>query len=243
MAGPYSSTNTLVRGKVARLSLLDQCGNPVYTKGTYTTDGFIQVQATKNYDQGDEIKVRGANGIIQVHEPGRASFINFSLEIDLIRVNPGVLTMLTGDPGVLDYNSTLVGWEENELTQLQSNFALEVWTATSAARCSLGALVSGYMLYPLLSQATLEIDNVADKEVTAKIHAVTYANPSWGKGPYGGTGASISGPVAQDALNTPGRLLQPVASNAHRHFEITPIPPPSVSPSDGPQTYTGPTTY
>lgn len=243
MAGPYSSTNALVRGKVVRLSLLDQCGVPVYTKGTYTTDGFIQAQTTKNYDQGDEIKVRGANGIIQVHEPGRASFINFSFQLDLIKVNPGVITMLTGDAGVLDYNSTLVGWEENELVQLTSNFAVEIWTAASAARCSLGSLVSGYMLYPLISQAWMEIDSVADKEVNVSVHGVSYANPAYGKGPYGGTGSSIPGPVAGDALNTPSRLLQSVSATAHRHFEITPIAPPAPSPADGPQTFTGPTVY
>lgn len=243
MAGPYSSTSALVRGKVARFTLEDACGLPTYTKSTYTTDGFITVTTTKNMDQGDEIKVRGANGIIQVHEPGRASFINYTIQVDLIKVNPAVITMLTGDPGILDFNSTLVGWEERELLQLTTNFGLEVWTATSAVKCSAGALVSGYMLYPLISQAWMEIDSVADKEVNVSIHGMSYGNPSWGKGPYGGTGASIPGPVAADALNTPGRLLQNVAIDAHRHFEVTPVAPPAPSPADGPQTFTGPTTY
>lgn len=243
MAGPYSSTNALVRGTVARFTNLDQCGLPVYTKGTYTTDGFIQIQGTKNYDQGDEVKVRGANGLIQVHEPGRVSFVNFTVQIDLIKVNPGVLVMLTGDAGVLDYQSTLVGWEEKELVALNTNFAIEVWTATSAARCSAGALLRGYMLYPLIGQAYMEVDPITDKEINVSIHGMSYTNPTWGKGPYGGTGASIPGPIAQDALNTPGRLLQVIDPLAHRHFEITPIAPPAPSPVDGPQTFTGPTVY
>lgn len=244
MAGPYSATYALVRGKVARFTLLDACGLPVATKGTYTTDGFIQVMGTKNYDSGDEIKVRQANGLIGVHEQGRQTFINVSVEIDLIKVNPGVITMLTGDPGVLDYNSTIVGWEEKELIAINQSFGLEVWTATSAARCTAGALTSGYMLYPLLSQITLDIDTISDKEITAKIKATSYANPTWGKGPYGtgSDGSSITGPVAS-AAGVPSRLLLPVDAAAHRHFEMTTIAPPSPSPSDGPQTYTLPTSY
>ena len=243
MAGPYSSTNALVRGKVARFSLLDACGVPTYTKSTYTTDGFIQVTTTKNMDEGDEIKVRAANGIIQVHEPGRRSFVNYTIQVDLIKVNPGVLTMLTGDPGVLDYQSTLVGWEENELAQITTNFALEVWTATAGVRCTAGSLVSGYLLYPLIGQAWLEVDAITDKEINVSIHGMSYANPAWGKGPYGGTGSSIPGPIAQDALGTAGRLLSAIGASAHRHFELTSVAPPAPSPADGAQTYTGPTVY
>lgn len=243
-AGPYSSTTSLVRGKVGRFTLLDQCGLPVATKGTYTTDGLIQIAATKNYDNGDEIKVRQMNGIIGVYEPGQASLLNISIEIDMIKVNPGVVTMLTGDAGVLDYASTLVGWEEKELIKLTENFALEVWTSASGARCTSGALVSGYMLYPLLTQITMDIDSITDKEVTLKIKGLSDGNPTWGRGPYGAAadGSSILGPVAT-ALGVPGRLLLPVDAATHRHFEVTTIAPPAPSPSDGPQTYTLPTSY
>jgi hypothetical protein len=242
MAGPYSSTAALVRGKVARFTLLDACGLPVATKGTYTTPGFIQVQAQKNYDNGDEIKVRQANGLIGVHEVGRQTFINYSITVDLIKVNPGVLTMLTGDPAVLDWQSSIAGWEERELISIDSQWALEVWTATSAVKCSAGGQVSGYMLYPLIGQTTIDVADISDKEITVSVHGMSYGNPSWGKGPYGGTG-SIPGPVASDALNTATRLLQPVAVDAHRHFELTSVPPPSASPSDGPQSYTLPSPY
>lgn len=240
--GPYSVTLPLVRGKTARFTALDVCGNPVATKGTYTTSGFIQVTSTKNYDAGDEIKVRQANGIIGVHENGQVSFLNYTVKVDLIKVNPGVLVMLTGDSAILDWQSTIVGFEEKELLQLTNNFALEVWTGASALKCTAGSLLSGYMLYPCLTQPQLDIDDVTDKEITCHITGLSVGNPQWGKGPYGGTG-SIPGPVATDALNTAGRLLVNVSSTAHRHFEITPIAPPADSPSDGPQTYTLPSPY
>lgn len=242
MAGPYSTTVPLVRGKVVRFTQEDQCGMPLATKGTYTTSGFVQVTAAKNYDAGQEIKVAQANGLIGVHVNGRMTFLNMSLTVQLIKVNPGVITMLTGDAGVLDFNSTLVGWEENELRSLTSNFGMEVWTASSAVKCSAGSLVSGYLVYPGIEQITMDVDSVTEKECTVTLKGLTFGNPSWGLGPYGGTG-SIPGPVAADAINTPSRLLQPVAAGSHRHFEITPIAPPVDSPVDGPQTYTLPSPY
>jgi len=242
MAGPYSLTTKLVRGKVARFTLLDACGLPVATKGTFTTNGFMQVQATKNYDNGDEIKVRRADGLIDTFATGRRTFMNYSLQIDLTRINPGVVTMLTGDPGVLDWQTTLVGWEEREFQPISANFALEIWTATAGVQCTAGSLISGYVLYPGLYQATMDLDNITDKEINLSIKADTFANPSWGKGPYGGTG-SIPGPVASDATPTASRLLQPVATDAHRHVEFTPIAPPSPTALDGPATYTLPSPY
>lgn len=235
----------LVRGKVARLTLVDQCGMPQTTNSMYVTDGFITVSSTKNMDTGDEIKVRQANGIIGVHEPGRVSLLNYSVDINFTKVDPGALAMLTGDPAILDYASKIVGFSERALQQVLQNFALEVWSDTSGTACTAGSRQYGYMLYPLLSEGYVTFDNISDKEVTATVHAMSYGSPSWGRGPYGaspGDGSSVPGPVAT-ALNTPGRLLVAADPNEHRHFELTTIAPPAAQTIAGPQSITLPTSY
>lgn len=239
-----SVTAPLVRGKVARLTLVDQCGMPIATNSSYCTDGFITVSSTKNMDTGDEIKVRQANGIIGVHEPGRVSLLNYSVDINFTKVDPGAMAMLTGDPAILDFNSIIVGWSERALQQVTQNFALEVWSDTSGTACTAGSRLYGYMLYPLISEAYLTFDNISDKEVTATVHGMSYGSPSWGRGPYGALadGSSIRGPVAT-AANTPGRLLLPVDPTEHRHFEMTTIAPPAAQTVAGPQSITLPTVY
>lgn len=245
-----STSAALVRGRVVRLTLLDACGMPQITNSVYVTDGFITVAATKNVDTGDEIKVRYANGIIGVHEPGQRSAVNVSLDINLAKIDPAAIAMITGDPLVVDYSGNTVGFEERGLIPITRLFALEVWTATSAVKCSSGAASSGYMLYPMVGQGYVTFDNVADKEVTAHIMAESYGNPSWGKGPYGiapTDGSSIPGPVASGiavaGVIPPGRLTTAVDPIAHRHFEITPIAAPAAFTTPGPISMTLPTAY
>jgi hypothetical protein len=237
----------LVRGKISRFTLVDACGMPQITNSMYVTDGFVSVQSTKNMDAGDEIKLRQANGIIGVYERGRQSLLDFTVDVQFTKIDPGALAMLTGDSAVLDYASKIVGWEERALIQITQNFGLEVWTDTSGGGCVSGSKLYGYMLYPMLEQAYITFDNVTDKEVTGTIHAQSKGSPSWGRGPYGATGdgSSVTGPVATAAgpPPTPGRLLVAVATNAHRHFEITPVAPPAAQTFTGPQSITLPTAY
>lgn len=245
MATPIWSEAPLVRGKVGRFTKTDQCGFPQITNSVKTTAGFISVKATKNQDSGDEIKVRQFDGTIGTFEPGQSSLLNFSLEINLVKVNPGLFTMLCGaTTAVLDYAGVIVGWEELGRTLITTNFALELWTGTSAVACSAGSLLSGYTLYPMIGQGYFELDDYTDKEITGTIKAMSYGNPSWGRGPFGGVadGSSIRGPVAT-AASTPGRLLTAISPSAHRHFELTTIAAPTPDTTADPVTITLPTSY
>ena len=100
----------------------------------------------------------------------------------------------------------------------------------------------------MIGQAWVTFDDITDKEVTGTITGKSYGNPSWGRGPYGNSptdGSSIPGPVATAAgpPPTPGRLIVAVAADAHRHFEVTPVPPPAAFSTPGPISITLPTAY
>lgn len=247
MAALVSTRNALVRGKVARFTLVDACGMPQITNSVYVTNGFVTVKTTKNIDAGDEIKVRIADGTIDVHEPGQVTTLNFAIEINFSRIDPAAIAMLTGDPLIMDYVPKAVGWEELALQNVTQHFGLEVWTSTSPQTCLTDQPIYGYMLYPLVGQATVEFDDITDKEVTGTIKGMSYGSPAWGKGPYGtaADGSSILGPVAS-AIGppaVPGRLLVAVNANAHRHFEVTPVPPPAAFTTPGPISMTLPSIY
>ena len=131
MAAVVSTRTALVRGRVARFTLVDACGLPQITNSMYVTDGFVQAQTTKNVDNGDEIKVRIANGTIDVYEPGRATLLDFDITIQFSRIDPAAIAMLTGDTLIMDYVPKAVGWEERAKIPLTQQFAMELWTATS----------------------------------------------------------------------------------------------------------------
>lgn len=240
----------LVRGKVARFTMLDACGNPQLTNSMYVTKGLVSVNSTKNMDTGDAITVRQFDGTVGEHETGRVSLLDFTHAIQLIKVDPGAIAMLTGDPLVLNGAGTAaVGWEERAQQPITTNFAMEVWTDTSGGACAVGGLnkLYGYMLYPMIGQAYVTIDNIGDKEITATITGIGAGNPQWGKGPYGASadGSSVRGPVdtSPTGTGTAGRLLQPVAADAMRHFEVTAIAPPAAFTTPGPVSITLPSPY
>jgi hypothetical protein len=244
-----SRSAPLVRGKVARFTLVDACGVPQITNSVYVTEAFVTVQSTKNVDTGDEIKVRHANGQIGVYEPGKPTVVNFEHQIQFSKMDVGALQMLTGDPAVLNaVGDTIVGWEELTLVPLTQHFGLEIWTDTSGSGTCVGAnKLYGYLLYPHLSNAYLTIDDVTDKEITGHITAMSFPSQGWGRGPYGGVadGSSIRGPIntAVSGAATAGRLLVAVDSRAGRRFELTEIPPPASFVTPGPISMTLPSPY
>jgi hypothetical protein len=236
MTSPNSMSAPLVRGRVARLTAVDACGMPLATASSYVTEGVITVNSTKNVDGGDAISQRIMTGNVGVFEPGKPTVTNFAIDINFLRVNPGVLTMLTGDPVVLNASAdTVVGFEELALVPLTKTFALEVWTDTSQNVCLSGGKIVGYMLYPFISEAYLTIDNVADGLISCHVLGQSHGSPSWGKGPY------LPVPAADGT--TPARLVQPVDSRAHRHFELTPIAPPAATAGKAPVNIVLPTPY
>lgn len=231
-----SKSAGLLRGKTARFTLEDACGMPIAGPSTFVVNAFITAKATANYDEGDEVKVKDANGRVALYEAGVPSLTDFDVEINLARVDVGAFTMIARNlASVLDWDGATVGWEEGETFDVTKLTGLELWTGTAGAVCTDGVLSYGYLLYPSLVNARVTIDDVANKEITATIKAKTKANPSWGKGPY-----SV---VAADAANTAGRLIAPVGAGAHRHFEITTIAPPTESGTAGPATLTLPAPY
>jgi len=233
MVAAYGANEqTLIRGRTVRFTLLDQCGAFIGTptRTSYVTDGFITAKTTKNMDNGTDINIRGANDVVQVFQRGNVSLLDMTIEVNLVKVNPAALVMLTapGSPAVLDWQGTIAGWEEKGGVALTQNFGMEIWTATAGVACVAGGSINGYMLYPLISHGWLEFDDITSKECTATLHGTTLGNPNWLKGP------STYLPVAADAINTPSRLIANVDPAAHRHFELTPIAAPAPTAPGGP---------
>lgn len=215
MAGPTSVVAPVVRGKVARTTLVDACGNPIAANSMYVTDSVVQVTSTKNMDMGDEIKVRQMNGIIGEYEPGQASLLNYTVAVQFIKCDPGLLAALTGDPAILDYAGKAVGFSERALQLLTKDFALELWNDTSGTACQAGSRLYGYMLYSMIGHGYTTIDNITDKEVTFTVNGMTFGSFGWGRGPYGS--GTVATRTVADAVTT-GTNTSPIITSATAAF-------------------------
>lgn len=228
-----------VRGRTVRLTKVDQCGNPIGGAGaSFVTQGFITLKATKNMDNGNEIKQNRADDSVDSYIPGKQTLLNFNMEIDFSVNDTGAIPMVSGDPAVLDWQSAVSGWEEQALNPSQVFFALELWTGAAqpmGAACSGANPQYGYWAYPFIGNAYIDVDDIANTETNFKLMANTFHGNQWGKGPYN--------VVPLDVTNTSSRLLAAMSPSAHRHFEVTTIAPPTPPATAGPVSLTLPTPY
>lgn len=188
MSVPSSCFN-IVRGRVLRATLLDDCCSvtpdspPAYE--VVVTKGVISVALTAEVEAGESIRDRNWAGELCVVDRSPDQFLFWNVELTFCDVNPALIALLTGNPVELDSSGDIVGFRTTE-GGLTGNVALELWSGISPANCAPGQAASyGYTLLPCVSGGrmgdfTLE-NGRADLVISG---AFTKSGEGWGSGPY-----------------------------------------------------------
>lgn len=212
-----------IRGTAARFTKLDSCGRPVVgAHSTLVTDGFISVTLSPQYQDGNEVTVTKANGVVCVNDKAADSLTRFDVTISLCAVNPALLSLLGGYEAVLDNNAAAVGFRVAESVG-SDGVAVEVWTDVFTDEpCAAGAGGQyGYFLAPRIVSARISSDfALANDALSLELQGRTKKGSGWGTGPYNVVGTGTSG-VA-------GKLLTPLGAKDHLHAQLTTIAPPDV---------------
>jgi hypothetical protein len=214
-----------VKGRVMRLTRLDECGNPYAGEcATIVTDGFISVTLSDEVEAGEEYTQKNAWGDFCIAEKDgdRVKWANVS--ISMCEVDPEVLDLVGGaNPVVLadDTIGATFGTEPNP-----NAFALEVWTkkAGTDACASGGNPEWGYFVVPYVRNGILDGDlTIENAPLTVGLKGEGIgASGSWGVGPHG------DNPMKAPAGFPEGDLYGMV---------VTDVQPPE--PTDGCQPITG----
>ena len=182
---------SLVRGRVARFTRLDNCGRPIYgDDSTVTTKGFISVAYSANTDDGDDINVTNAAGDRCVYEPAVSSLLGYNVEVQFCNVDPDLFALATGQAVVTDAFGNVVGFKVNsDVKSSDSQFALEVWsgapTDTAACLDPNAQGTYGYILLPYVQGGIIGDFTIENDAVTFTITgASTKDGNAWGVGPY-----------------------------------------------------------
>lgn len=180
----------IINGRVVRGTILDQCGVPAY--GDYvsvTSEGFVSVAVTANYDDGTAIQVRNANGRFCVNKAAVAELLNLGVTVVFCGVDPDFYTALTGFPKLVDpLTGKTIGFKvDRSVSPGDTKAALEVWSdATDSAGCSVDdEFPYAYQLWPFLqggkfSDYTIE-NNAVNFTVT---NMLSLDDAGWLAGPY-----------------------------------------------------------
>jgi hypothetical protein len=189
-----------IKAEVARFTLLDACGAPVFGDGSaqVTTDSFVEIQNAPNYEAGTRFLQRKANG-----EPT----VNLcTLDVDLI-------ALVTGeDPIVSVAQADFVGVQFGD-GLLNARFSKEVWqpVAGQGACDAEGNQRWIYWAFPHEYDAQIQEFTFANDVFTFSYMSKTRpANPLW----------DIGNPWLAD---TPVSAWGP---GKHYAFAITTTPPP-----------------
>lgn len=208
-----------------RATKVNSCGVPVLgPDSVVTTDGFVSAAFSPNTETGEAITVTNANGRRCVNDVPDAQFLNYGVTISFCGVNPELITMMTGQPVVLDSAGEPVGFRVNSRIALTGAFALEIWTGVAGQACGeSGEAVYGYALAPFIKGGTIGDFTFQNGSVDFTLtNATTRDGTGWGAG---------TNEVVLDGT-TPSVLLEPLDEFDHLHLQTTEVAPPSVASDD-----------
>lgn len=223
-----TETFPIINGRVLRVTVLDVCGVPAYGNFTSaTSEGFVSVGVTANYDDGEAIQVKNAGGRFCINKPAEPELTSLGIEVVFCDVNPDIYSAVTGFPKITDpLTGKTIGFKVNRgVRPADVKWALEVWSeASDSAGCDLGGdFPWAYQLWPFLQGARIGDYTIENNAVTfTATGAVTLDGNGWLEGPY---------LVVTDEAGDPDVLQDPLDSLDHELIVRTIVPPPL--PSDG----------
>ena len=86
-----------IQGVSIRVTRLDASGNLLNTEGdSYTTSGFMRLSFTPEYEEGDEITEKGADGTVHVTYKAPDTLKRISMELAIAEPDPELTQMMSG---------------------------------------------------------------------------------------------------------------------------------------------------
>lgn len=177
-----------IKGRVMRLTRLDECGAPDTTAecGVIVTDGFITVTISNEVEAGEEYTQKNAWGDFCIAEKDGDRVKWANVTISMCEVDPEVLDLVGGANPVVNGDDTIgatFGTETNP-----NAFAIEVWTKKAGAdACSGGSTEWGYFIVPFVRNGILDGDlTIENAPMTLGLKGEGVgASADWGVGPHG----------------------------------------------------------
>lgn len=171
---------TPIKGRAMRLVQLDTCGNPVTGASglVVVTRGFVQVQAEPQYEDGEQQRLRLADGSLCVNDDDPDDFTNVNLTIDFCGVCPSVAQITNGARLIGDAGPPVTGtgaaYGEGQLT---ARWSLEVWqNVTGRGACDANGLQRYvYWAWPNVGNGRVGSLTIANSALTMQIAAKTDA--------------------------------------------------------------------
>lgn len=204
----------MVRGSAIRVTALDRCGAFEDTVQYVVSRKTAKVTINEVIESQPFEMLRNDEDERRVGFTGKDETIRYTVDIEFLRVDPGLLSLIAGVPLVTNAAGNYVGFDSTSRL-LPVAFGLEVWSRLAGEACATGEREYGYTVFPFLKGGILTGFQFANGAVSFNLRgAQTRGAGKWGVGPY-------------DIYGSWQRLIVPVSGNlAWRTFKVA-FPPPA----------------
>ncbi len=149
-----------IQGVSIRVTRLDAAGNLMGGAGdSYTTSAFMRVSFTPEYEEGDEITEKGANGVVCVTYKAPDTLKRITMELAICEPDPELSALISG--GLLlrknlgtaqDPNHKSVGWAAPGVGDdpAGNGVAIEVWSHAVKDGKKAGVLPYFHWVFPFV---------------------------------------------------------------------------------------------
>jgi hypothetical protein len=180
---------------------LDSCGNPDPGASAVVVSKRVStVTIDEVTDDGTNIRERNFADELCIVDDAFAQIIGYTADINLCGVDPDLVSLLTGQPVVLNAAGDVVGFDATTNIDLDSfGFAIEVWSRIAGSACDAsGFRPWGYTVFPFLKGGRIGGFSFENGPVSFTISgAQTRDGNGWGVGPFD---------VDRDMTNLPAPL-------------------------------------
>ena len=147
-----------IQGVSIRVTRLDAAGNLLTgPQDSYTTSAFMRVSFTPEYEEGDEITEKGANGVVCVSYKAPDTLKRITMELAICEPDPELSALLSGGlllrknvGTALDPNNQSVGWAAPGVGDdpAGNGVAVEAWSHAVSGGKRNGVLPYFHWVFP-----------------------------------------------------------------------------------------------
>lgn len=173
-----------IEGLVLRIVKLNSCGVPVTGSdgASIVMDGFTEVTSSPQYDTGDRVITRKANGTLCQNFKIPDQYTNDEVTMNFCVWNPGLIPLtINGDLITATSSPTGTGFSRGTVDNvLMSHFSLEVWQAPPQSCDATGIVYYPYHAWPHLGDGKIGDFAINLDATILQIMANTYdGSPLW----------------------------------------------------------------
>lgn len=189
-----------IEGLVLRITKLNACGVPLTGTNVgqqIVMDGFTEVTPSPQYDTGDRVITRKANGQICQNFKLPDQYTNDELTMNFCVWNPALIPLTIAGRLLTGTESpTGTGFARGTWANItEAHWSLEIWQAPPAGCSSTGVPLYPYHAWPHISNGKIGDFNInLDANILQIMGDTMDASPLWTVGAsYLGTGQVIQG--------------------------------------------------